>query len=237
MISSFFSAAVAGLGNIVATETPEKRRAIYKKYDYLAFMFYGWSAICLYCLLAPFVTIWIGPQMLVDKATIVLLCVNYYFTGLRVPLGNIKSAAGIYEQDWWCPIVQSVINIVVSVVGAIMWGLKGVYVGTLVSSLVPNLVRPYMVYKYVFFTSSKEYYQNYVKRVCLIFLIAVGMELFIQKLPVQNDIIRFIVIFVVAVIMPAAILVFATKKSEEFAYVKTMLQKAAAKIKSKVFAK
>lgn len=118
-----------------------------------------------------------------------------------------------------------------------MWGLKGVYVGTLVSSLVPNLVRPYMVYKYVFFTSSKEYYQSYVKRVCLIFLIAVGMELFIQKLPVQNDIIRFIVIFVVAVIMPAAILVFATKNSEEFAYVKTMLQKAAAKIKSKVFAK
>lgn len=237
MISSFFSAAVAGLGNIVATETPEKRRAIYKKYDYLAFMFYGWSAICLYCLLAPFVTIWIGPQMLVDKATIVLLCVNYYFAGLRVPLGNIKSAAGIYEQDWWCPIVQSVINIVVSVVGAIIWGLKGVYVGTLVSSLVPNLVRPYMVYKYVFFTSSKEYYQNYVKRGCLIFLIAVGMEFLIQKLPVQNDIIRFIVIFVVAAIMPAAILVFATKNSEEFTYVKTMLQKAAVKIKSKVFAK
>lgn len=50
MISSFFSAAVAGLGNIVATETPEKRRAIYKNttISHLCFMG-GVQFVCTAC--------------------------------------------------------------------------------------------------------------------------------------------------------------------------------------------
>ena len=237
VISSFFNATVAGFGNIIATEAPEKRLLIYRKYDYLAFLFYGWSVICLYCLLTPFVTIWIGRKMLVDSTTVTLLCLNYYFAGMRVPLGSVKSAAGVYEQDWWCPIVQAVVNIVVSIVGAILWGLKGVYIGTLVSSFVPNLVRPYIVYKYVFFTSVKEYYQHYFKRAGVILLIGIGMSYLIQKLPVQDDFLRFAVIFVLATIVPAVVLVLVTRNTEEFVYVKMMLRKVAVAIKSKVLSK
>ena len=66
-------------------------------------------------------------------------------------LDNIKSTAGIYYQDRYIPLIQAAVNLVVSIVGVKLWGLLGVFVGTIASTILVILwARPYYVYKYVF---------------------------------------------------------------------------------------
>ncbi len=169
--TSFFGAATASLGNLIATENENKRYEVFKIYNFLGFWIYGWTGICLTVLLTPFVGIWLGSVYQIDNLTLSLVMLNYYLVGMRVTIGNVKMAAGLYAQDQWVPIVQSIINLVVSIWGSIHIGLAGVFLGTVVSSLaIPCWYRPIIVYKYVFKKSCKEYFKEYIQYFLVIIL-------------------------------------------------------------------
>ena len=231
---SFFSSAVAGLGNLIATENYDKRYRISKNYDYLGFLLYGWSAVVLYFCLPPFVSVWLGDHFLIDQATVALLCINYYMTGARVPLGNIRSAAGIYEPDKWVPLAQSLTNIVVSIVAVQYWGLKGVYIGTLISSFFPTIVRPIIVYKYAFGRNSGSYFKNYICRLIFLLCNVVVIALLLRWFNVVNPFWRFLTAFGVSAVVSAAAMVLATRKTEEFAYAKKLMMSVTGPIMRKL---
>lgn len=224
-ILAFFNAATAGLGNMIATETEKRRKEIYDNYDFLAFYFFGWSAICLYFLLIPFVSMWIGEDKIIDNLTVMLLCLNYYLTGMRVPLGNIKSAGGVYEPDRFAPIIQAFINIAISVVGAKYWGLPGIYIGTLLSSMVPNIVRPYVVYKYIFKLNCISYFKEYIIRIILLIISASIIEIFLKIIALNNIYLMFAIKVLLCIIIPNIVLFLIYRKSSYFSYVINTVKK------------
>lgn len=228
---SFLNSAVAGFGNVVATENTSQRLKIYKRYEFMAFYFFCWTGICLYFLLCPFISIWLGKDMLIDTVTVTLLCVNYYVTGMRVPLGNIKAAAGIQEQDRWAPIIQAIINIFVSVVAAKEWGLKGVYFGTFVSSMVPTLVRPYVVYKYVFEKNCGSYFKEYLKRVTIILANILIIYAIFGMIRISNPIVELIGKGVICAVIPNIVIAAVYYRKDEFQYILDMLSKITGKLK------
>lgn len=230
---SFFNSAVAGLGNIIATEKKEKQLEISKAYDLLGFIFYGWSTLCLCFLLKPFITLWIGSDKLIDDATILLLCISYYLTGIRVPLGNVKAAAGIYEQDKWVPIIQSVTNIVISIIGVKILGLKGVYIGTIISGLVPCLIRPVIVYKYVFSTSPVQYFEEFFKRLILMNFLILILTLGFSKTAINNLILCMMVYFIIITIVFGILIIFFYKNTNEYKYLKEKFIITIKKVKNK----
>lgn len=98
-INILFNSVTGSLGNMVATETKEYQYQIFKKYRFVGFWFYGFTAIALSILMSPFITLWIGDSMVVDTLTINLIVLDYYMIGQRICLNNIKSAAGVFEPD------------------------------------------------------------------------------------------------------------------------------------------
>ena len=82
--------------------------------------------------------------------------------GLRISVNNIKVAGGIFEQDKYLAIIQSVVNLMISIILAKKIGLVGVYIGTIVSGLIPSLIRPYIVYKYLYKRNSIGYYISFL---------------------------------------------------------------------------
>lgn len=231
---SFFGSAVAGLGNLIATENYDSRLRVSKNYDYLGFLLYGWSAVVLYFCLPPFVSVWLGDHFLIDQATVALLCINYYMTGARVPLGNIRSAAGIYEPDKWVPLAQSLTNIVVSVVAVQYMGLKGVYIGTLISSLFPTIVRPIIVYKYAFNRKSGSYFKTYIWRLIFLLCNVAVVGILLDWLNIVNPFGRFLAALGVSAVVPAVTMVLATRKTEEFSYAKGLVKSVAKPIMRRI---
>ncbi len=229
-VRAFFNSATAGFGNLIATESKEKQYQMSKVYDYLGFVFYGWSAIVLYFCLTPFVKLWMGESRLVDGVTIALLCANYYLTGARVPLANVKAAAGVFEQDKWVPLVQSVTNIVVSIIGARLWGLKGIYIGTLVSSMWPNIVRPMVIYKHIFDRKCASYFRVYFWRIAVLLADAIVIALFLNWLAIKNDFLNLLVSLAVSAVVAGATIILMSLKTEEFSHVQAMAQTLVKKV-------
>lgn len=226
---SFFNSATASLGNLIATESSQRRYEVFKRYNFLGFWVYGWTGLCLTVLLNPFVELWIGKEWLIDRFTLALVMLNYYLVGMRTTVGNVKMAAGLYAQDQWAPIIQSIINLSVSIVGAIHLGLAGVFLGTVVSSLaVPCWYRPVIVYKYAFQQPVGQYFKQYLMyfavvlaNLLLVLLINNGLGFLIGS----NLIVSFLVKAFICVIVPNIIIVALFHKTEEFRYLMGLLQK------------
>lgn len=226
---SFFNSATASLGNLIATESCDRRYEVFKRYNFLGFWIYGWTGLCLTILLNPFIELWIGKEWLIDNFTLILVMLNYYLVGMRTTVGNVKMAAGLYAQDQWAPIVQSIINLAVSIVGAIHLGLAGVFLGTVVSSLaVPCWYRPVIVYKYTFQQPVSQYFKQYIKyftvvlvNLMIVIMINSGLCRFIGS----NMIVSFVVKAIICVVVPNIIIVALFHKTGEFKYLMGLLQK------------
>jgi len=225
MVTSFFVSAAPGLGNIVATESPEVKHDVFKKYDFLGFVFYGWTTIFLYFLLIPFVTVWIGSDKLIDGLTLLLLCVNYYFTGQRISLANMKTASGIFEQGAWLSIIESVINIFVSVIGVKLIGLPGIFLGTLISSMIQNFCQPYILYKYLFKKSCKEYFERYSARIVVMTLSILVIKVINHYFPYTNTWVVLAINFLLSSIVPLILIWSFFHNTSEWNYLKSTVNK------------
>lgn len=219
---SIFSAASASLGNLIATETFEKRYEVFKRYNFLGFWVFGWTGLCLYVLLNPFVELWLGEAFLIDNLTLSLVMLNYYLVGMRVTIGNVKNAAGLYSQDQWVPVVQSLVNLVVSILGAVKMGLPGVFLGTVVSSVaVPCWYRPVVVYKYVFQKPVNEYFAYYFMYLAVVLMnlfLVMGINHFIIDSHASNEYISFILKMIACAIVPNAVIIALFHRTEEYGY-------------------
>ncbi len=225
MVTSFFASAAPGLGNVVATEDNEVKHDVFTKYDFLGFVFYGWTALFLYFLLTPFVTVWIGSDKLIDGLTLLLLCVNYYFTGQRISLANMKTAAGIFEQGAWLSVIESIINIFVSIIGVKLIGLPGIFLGTLISSMIQNFCQPYILYKYLFKKSCKEYFERYFVRIFVMILCLFSIIGINHLIPYTNPLALLGLRFILCLLVPISLIWLFFHKTSEWNYFEETIKK------------
>ena len=123
---------------------------------------YGFSTICLFVLFNPFIELSFGADYLFDPAVVFIIVFNFYLTGMRQAVLTFRDAFGIYWQDRYKPLFESVINLVVSISFAYLWGIFGVFMGTAISTLTTCFwVEPYILYKYAFQSSVKTYFVRY----------------------------------------------------------------------------
>lgn len=231
MINKFcmnlFNAANASLGNLIATENNKKRYEVFKGYNFMAFWIFGWCAICFAVLLNPFITLWIGKENTINQSIIILVIINFYLVGMRIPVANVKAAAGLYVQDQFVPIIQSVVNLVISVIGAKTLGLTGVYLGTVISSLVlPCWYRPILIYKYIFDESPKSYFKKYIIYIFVILINYFLVDLIVKTFIGMN--ITFITLIqrgIICLVIPNVIIYMLFRKSEDFKYIISIINR------------
>lgn len=225
LITGFFVAMAPGLGNVVATESDEKKLEIFKLCDFLGFVLYGWSAICLYFLLIPFVTIWIGGDKLIDGLSVFLLCLNYYLTGQRITPTNMKVAAGIVEQDAPLSIVESIVNLLVSIICVRLFGLPGIFIGTFVSGLIQNIGKPVVLYKYLFRKSSNKYFIRYVLRIVALALSCFIISAIKHFVVIGNIYTALFFDFLLCILVPLIVFWVLYCRSHEWKHFVSMVQK------------
>ncbi|MDE7133246.1 MAG: polysaccharide biosynthesis protein, partial [Lachnospiraceae bacterium] len=142
-ISVIFNSLISGFGNLVATESKDKQYAMFKVYRFVACWLYGFATVGFWLLLTPLVTgIWLNESWELEQIVLTLILVDFYLKGGRVVLVNFKIAAGVFEQDKYLSLIQGAVNLVLSIIGIKHIGLAGVYVGTVVSGVMANLIQP-----------------------------------------------------------------------------------------------
>lgn len=155
-----FHSMISSFGNLIATENKEKQYEIFKVYRFLAQWVYGFTFVGLFLLLTPLIRLWLGEAWTLPALAVDLLLIDYYFRGDRIILGNFKTAAGVFEQDKYITLLQGIVNLILSIALVRQMGLAGVYVGSVVSGLIANVVKPFVVYKSCFDRHVRTYFKE-----------------------------------------------------------------------------
>ena len=159
-VNVIFNSVISSFGNLIATESNEKQYEMFRVYRFFASWIYGFSSVGFFLLLTPFITWYYGDRFALSAAVVGAILIDFYFKGERVVLSNYKTAAGVFEQDKFLPLIQGAVNLVLSIVLVQRIGLLGVYIGTIVSGLIANIIRPVIIYRACFDRKADSYFYD-----------------------------------------------------------------------------
>ena len=235
-IAVLFGGISASMGNVVAVESDGRKKEIFDTLMFCAYFIYSFEAVCFMCLFNPFIgEIWLGKEYLFDTFTVAIIVVNNFLTGLRIPLITMKGAAGKYMEDAWVPFAFAGVNLVASIILAKYMGVAGVFLGTIIGSLLTaDWYRPIVIYRHVFHAPVREYYRKYLLYVGLgLFCIGCAYVLCtLVKTPYV--LVDFILNGMIAAIFPIAINILVFHRSAEFCAAYAMFLYCWNKIRSRL---
>ncbi len=218
-VNIIFNSVLSGFGNLVATESKEKQYEVFKVYRFFACWLYGFATVGFWYLLTPLIgNLWLNDEWVIGQGIVTLILIDFYFKGGRVVLANFKIAAGVFEKDRYLALIQGGVNLVLSIGLVQVIGLSGIYVGTVVSGLMANVIQPLIVYHDCFERKAISYFTDSLKYLCVI----VGITLLL--LPVKAAILqevtflRFLGMAVVITLVYNGVFWLAFGRSGEFRY-------------------
>lgn len=219
-VNIIFDSVISGFGNVVATESRDKQYSLFKVYRFFACWLYGFGAVGFFHLLTPFIgDVWLHDESWkLPQITVLLLVTDFYFKGGRTVLLNFKIASGLFEQDRYLPLIQGAVNLIVSILLVQRIGVAGVYVGTLVSGIMANLIRPGIIYRVCFDKKAWAYFADSVKYIAVI--LAVGIVVLpIRHMVMQEiTILTFAVMVVIITLLYNVVFLAVFHRTEEFSY-------------------
>lgn len=150
------------LGSIFVNSTRKERLALfYKSHIFVVYIATNFVFI-LNNVLRDFVIIWLDESYMISDLTLSLILFNFYCFIIRKPIDLFKEVSG-YFKDVHLPIIEGLINLIFSLFLVQIYGLNGVIMGTAISNLVVILIlKPYVVFNYVFNSS----FLNYIILLC-----------------------------------------------------------------------
>lgn len=225
IVQQFSQAIVPSIGNLVSLTSKKKSKEIYDKLDLLNYFIYGFCSVCFFTLLNPFIEIWVGKDYLFSIGLVCVIVLNFYVNGMRQNVLAFRNALGLFWNDRYKPIIESIINLVVSIVLARSFGIIGVFLGTFVSTVTTSTwVEPFVLFKNYFQEGFLKYWINYVMQ----FLIVVLQCLLLYRIRIfvfNGTIISFAFLLVVCVVFSIFIFVAIYWHTSEFKYLLANLKK------------
>lgn len=147
----------AGVGNLIAEGNKEKIMKVFWELNAMRYYFTGILVICIYMLIEPFISLWLGDEYLLDKLILFLICMDLFIGCTRGGIGQFLFGYGLFS-DVWAPVASALINFTVSCICGWIWGLSGVLLGCVVAPLIINHVwKPYYLYRSGFKESIWDY--------------------------------------------------------------------------------
>lgn len=123
----------AAFGNIMARKEEESLQNNFRIYEHLVFSVSTFSFACAAILIEPFIMVYTSGVNDVNYSRIafgILMCINQFLYCVRLPYQMLADAAGHFKQTRNGAIFEAILNISISVILVIKWGLIGVTIGT-----------------------------------------------------------------------------------------------------------
>lgn len=225
VINHIIQATRASVGNLLVTESKTKQFDIFNKIRFVNFWISCFSSICIFVIMDSFITIWIGYKFVLPTKVLLVLVINFFIVSSRSTYGAFKEAAGIFYEDRFVPIIESLLNIVLSIIFVKKFGLMGVFMGTIASGLV---LWCYSYPKYVYNKLFGRKISDYIKETIYYFIIFILIAGFTYSLAIlisfDNVYLQFISNVLIALIVPNVIMLLLFSKDENFKYFINMLK-------------
>ena len=158
-----FYSLTASVGNLKVSSEAKHILSVFQRANFAGNWLYGFSTVCLTVLLGPFIELWLGRDYLFSRGTVCLILMNFYVTGMRQVTLIFRDACGLYRYEGYKPVWESVINLVVSAILAVPFGVTGIFAGTFISTMTTCFwVEPVVLFRYGLHADVGIYFKDYI---------------------------------------------------------------------------
>ena len=157
---------LGGVGNSIAIDTKEKNYKDMLKFSFMGCWIVGFVTVCMACIYQPFMYAWVGPDLMFNLIVMFAFCIYFFLMKFDSICGVYKSAAGIWTQDKWRPLISGLVNLTLNIVVTLLLVnyKDGQYavLGALISSILCKVFIDFLwgtrvTFKYYFGISEKQY--------------------------------------------------------------------------------
>lgn len=218
VLNQMFQGITASVGNLRVEESKDRILKVFYVIFFICQWLFGWATICLYELLSPFVELSFSEKYLFSDMVCFVLCLGFYFTGMRQATLVFKDSFGQFWADRYKAVIEVVINLVTSIVLGFYFGTVGIFMGMIISTLTTSFwVEPYMLYKYNLKEPVKGYFVKYSKYVLCTAAAWILTDCCCQM--IQGSVFKQLMIrFVICMIVPNVILMICYIRSQEWKF-------------------
>lgn len=158
------SSVLQSLGNSVATETVESNYSVERLYVFITQWFGCMFGTVLLCVFHPMMILWLGDESATFPLPVeVLFVIYFYLTSMTYITDLMRNSTGIWWQGKWIPIVETLLNLTLDIIGVHLFGVFGVLLATIFSLILVNIpCETWCIYKYYFHKSSIKDLLKYV---------------------------------------------------------------------------
>lgn len=168
------------IGKYIAISSKEEIYRLFKKINIIFLLIGIISSYCSFILINYFIALWIGKEYTLLSFTVLLICIDIFIRSFRGILEIYKEGSGFFD-DIQSPILESVINLIFSIILGVKYGLNGIIIGTIISNISIILIyKPILVFKRCFNKDLKEYIKVYGNYLILIIISLLSLNKIIK---------------------------------------------------------
>ena len=182
-----FGAGIAGSVGDLLTGTNHKHSIeVLKRLTFIFYLCASCGMVCLYSVLSPFITLWLGGEYILDGYIVAISCYVVFFEFAKLPLWRYLEVSGLFKQDRNISILGSVINLFVSIILGLRVGIAGIFIGTLFTFIIQLVLKIRLLYRDFFHESPRDYYFYWIKLSILMIIQMFVVNIVLQKLNISN---------------------------------------------------
>ena len=121
----------ASVGNSMVVESKAKNYADFRKLQLLYMGLTSWLTVCLVACTQPFIKLWVGEKMMFTDGIMFVFCIYFFSIHFSRVCHVYRDAAGLWWQDRFRPIVETVVNLVLNILLVKYLGVTGVMLSTI----------------------------------------------------------------------------------------------------------
>ena len=235
LFSQIISATTPSIGNLLVENDKEKIYKVFVKVRFLNFYIATFTGVCLLLSVQPFIRLWLGNDYLLPIYVVFVIVLNYYQKMMRKTYDSFMTAAGICVENRFVPIIESITNIVFSIVLAKICGLIGIFIGTIISGLCLWCYSyPKFMYKKILNRSYMCYTKETIGYLLLFVFISVISYKITTLIIISNNFIQIVVNLFIAIMVCNILLISLFYNNENFNYFVKLIKNLVRKVLKKV---
>ena len=220
------SAILAGVGNSMLTKSEEQN---HKEFNIFTLLIAWLCTVCVSCLMSlyqPFMTLWMGKDMLLDDRMVFLFGVYFWVYEVVKMISVYKDAGGIWHKDRFRPLITGLINLGLNLLMVRWIGLYGIIISTIIGEgliSTPWIIKN--VYEFIFpGERPRTYAISLLLYTAEIFAAGTISWLITSRIP-GGSLLMIIVKGLAAVIISNAVFILVFRKNRYFADAKGLLHR------------
>ena len=189
LVNALLNSINAGVGNLVTEGDKKKIKSVFWELTVLRMWIASIICFGLYMLGDSFITLWVGKEYILPKSAFIVL-IFITFINLTRTNDTFLNAYGLF-QDIWSPVLETTLNLGLSILLGHYYGITGILLGVLISlAVVICTWKPYFLYSKGFKENAMEYVWLYGK-----YLILLGVACYVSKIIIHGFVKFYIITY------------------------------------------